>query len=136
MGVLMRSEDDWQQQLDEVVALASILDKDFTVTAGPGVTGDAEQDLTSLALAQPCSERLQCTATVRATLPSGIITIKVCFTSPGATPATNAGTSVLLTFPLMLWQLCSQFLAAKIFSGHGCIPDQCNASLRPLSLPC
>lgn len=72
----MRSEDDWQQQLDEFVALAAILDKDFTLTAGPGVTGDAEQDLTSLTLAQPCSERLQCTATVRITLPSGTITIK------------------------------------------------------------
>ena len=58
----MRSEDDWQQQLDEVVALAAILDKDLAVTAGPGVTGKPEQILTALALANACSDWLSCIA--------------------------------------------------------------------------
>ncbi len=77
MVVLTRTENDWQQQLDEVVALASILDKDFTLTAGPAVTGDTEQDISALALASPCSEQLQCNAAVRVALPSGGMTIKV-----------------------------------------------------------
>ena len=76
----MRSEDDWQQQLDEVVALAAILDKDFAVIAGPGVTGNTEQDLTALALANPCSERLSCIATVRIVLLSG--RSEVCLAKP------------------------------------------------------
>ncbi len=78
MGVMTRTEDDWQQQLDEVVALASILDTDFTLTAGPEVSGDIEQDISALALASPCSEQLECTAAVRVAFPSGVMTIRVC----------------------------------------------------------
>ena len=77
MGILTRSEDDWQQQLDEVVALVSILDRDFKLTAGPGVTGNTEQDLAALTLASPCSEQLQCTAAVHIALPAASISIKV-----------------------------------------------------------
>jgi hypothetical protein len=78
MGVMIRTEDDWQQQLDEVVALASILDTDFTLTAGPEVSGDIEQDIAALALASSCSEQLECTAAVRVAFPSGVMTIRVC----------------------------------------------------------
>lgn len=77
MGVLVRTEDNWKQQLDEVVALASILDKDFALTAGPDVTGDIEQDILALTFANPCSEQLQCTATVRVAVPAGGLVIKV-----------------------------------------------------------
>ena len=77
MGIVMRTEDDWQQQSDEVVALASILDTDFTLTAGPEVSGDIEQDISALVLASPCSEQLQCTAAVRVALPAGELTIMV-----------------------------------------------------------
>ena len=78
MGVMTRTEDDWQQQLDEVVALASILDTDFTLTAGPEVSGDIEQDISALALASPCSEQLECMAAVHVAFPSGVMTIRVC----------------------------------------------------------
>ena len=81
MGLLTCCEDDWQQQLDELVALASILDKDFTLTRGPEVTGDLEQDISALALASPRSEQLQCSAAVRVVLPAGGIVIKVCLQS-------------------------------------------------------
>lgn len=73
---MTRTEDDWQQQLDEVVALASILDTDFTLTAGPEVSGDIEQDISALALASPCSEQLECTAVVHVAFPSGVMTIR------------------------------------------------------------
>lgn len=77
MVALTRTEDDWQQQTDELIALASILQGDFTLTDGPDVTGDPEQDTTALLEHNCCCEQLQCTVTVRADLPSDGINVKV-----------------------------------------------------------
>lgn len=77
MVVLERTEDDWQQQADELVALASILQNDFRLTAGPEVTGDAEQDTGALLSSGHCCEQLACIMTVHVDLPSDGVDIKV-----------------------------------------------------------
>lgn len=71
------SEQDWQQQADEIVALASILDQDFSLTAGPTVSGNTEEDVAALTAAEPYSRQLQFTAAVHVVLPSSKILIKV-----------------------------------------------------------
>ena len=70
-------EQDWQQQVDEIVALASILDQDFSLTAGPTVSGNTEEDVAALTAAEPHSEQLQFTAAVHVVLPFSKILIKV-----------------------------------------------------------
>ena len=77
MVVLARSEDDWQQQADELVALASILQSDFRLTGGPGLSGDAEQDTAALQHHNACCEQLQCILAVHVDLPAEGISIKV-----------------------------------------------------------
>lgn len=77
MVVLTRSEDDWQQQADELVALASILQSDFSLTGGPELTGDAEQDTAALQHHSACCEQLQCIVAVHVDLPAEGINIKV-----------------------------------------------------------
>lgn len=66
-----------QEQKDEVVALASILDQNFSLTAGPSTSGNMEDDVAALAAAETCSQQIQCTAAVHVVLPSGRILIKV-----------------------------------------------------------
>lgn len=66
-----------QEQKDEVVALASILDQNFSLTAGPSTSGNLEDDVAALAAAEACIQQIQCTAAVHVVLPSGRILIKV-----------------------------------------------------------
>ena len=94
MVALTRTEDDWQQQADELIALAAILQGDFNLIAGPDVTGDTEQDTTALLEHDCCCEQLQCTVTVRADLPSDGIDVKVCAILE--MPVTHAGEADVL----------------------------------------
>lgn len=59
------------------MALASILDQNFSLTAGPSTSGNLEDDVVALAAAAPCTQQIQCTAAVHVMLPSGRILIKV-----------------------------------------------------------
>lgn len=77
MTILQRSEDDWQQQADELVALASILQHDFRLTAGPELTGDTEPDTAALCNQSPCCEQLECIAAVHVDLPTEGIHLQV-----------------------------------------------------------
>ena len=92
------SEEDWQQQVDEITALASILDQDFSLTAGPSVSGNNEEDVTALTAAEPCSAHLQCTAAVRVVLPSGKILIKVNATDTHSKPRNSQSRRLSIGF--------------------------------------
>lgn len=60
-----------------MTALASILDQNFSLTAGPSISGNSEDDVAALAAAELCSQQIQCTAAVHVVLPSGKIDIQV-----------------------------------------------------------
>lgn len=72
----MPSEEDWQEQKDEIMAMASILDQSFSLT-GPSTSGNIEDDVTALTAAEPSSQQIQCTAALHVVLPSGTILIQV-----------------------------------------------------------
>lgn len=73
---MVPSEEDWQEQKDEIIALASILDQSFSLT-GPSTSGNIEDDVATLIAAEPSSQQIQCTAALHVVLPSGRIHIKV-----------------------------------------------------------
>lgn len=79
MAILERSEDDWQQQADELVALASILQNDLRLIAGPELTGDTEQDTAALCSHSSCCEQLEFVIAAHMDLPTGGINFKVNF---------------------------------------------------------
>lgn len=73
---MMPSEEDWQEQKDEIMAMASILDQSFSLT-GPSTSGNIEDDVAALVAAEPSSQQIQCTAALHVVLPSGKILIQV-----------------------------------------------------------
>ena len=73
---MMPSEEDWQEQKDEITAMASILDHSFNLT-GPSTSGNIEDDVAALLAARPSSQQIQCTAALHVVLPSGKIFVKV-----------------------------------------------------------
>ena len=78
------------------MALASILDQSFCLTAGPSVSGNSEDDVAALAAAELCSEQIKCNAAVHVVLPSGKILIQVviaCLTSHTRPLSTSAAAS-------------------------------------------
>ncbi|KAL3133812.1 hypothetical protein ABBQ32_008286 [Trebouxia sp. C0010 RCD-2024] len=72
---MMPSEEDWQEQKDEIMAMASILDQSFSLT-GPSTSGNIEDDVAALVAAEPSSQQIQCTAALHVVLPSGKILIQ------------------------------------------------------------